>query len=155
MPVAAPEVTNTARPASERFSSGSSVRISRQLADRLMSITCVPGILRHVVQRRQRTEDAGVADEDVELAPALEQRRPELIDLVALAEIELQQRRLAAARADLVVELLERADGARGDDDVGAVLGEGERDGPADAARGAGDEREPVFERFLVFHDHA
>ncbi len=66
----------------------------------------VPGILGHVVQRRQRPEDAGVADEDVELAPALEQRRPELIDLVALGEVELQQRRLAAALADLVVELL-------------------------------------------------
>ena len=106
------------------------------------------------MQRRQRAEDAGVADEDVELAPARKQRRPELIELVALGKVDLQQRRLAAALADLVVELFQGADGARGDDDVGAVLGEGDGHGATDAARGAGHECEPVFERFLVFHDH-
>ena len=81
-----------------------------------------PGVLRHVVQGREGPEDAGAGDENVELAPALVERRPQLVDLLALAQVELEQRGLAAVGADLVVELLERADRARGDDDVGALL---------------------------------
>ena len=37
--------------------------------------------------------------------------------------------------------------------DVGAVLRESQGHGASDAARGAGDEGELVFERFLVLHD--
>ena len=51
----------------------------------------------------------------------------------------------AAAAADLVVDLLERAGGAAYQDQVRAFPGVGERHGPADAARGPGDEaRWPV-----------
>ncbi len=46
----------------------------------------------------------------------------------------------AAGRADLVVEFLEPADRARDRDDVRAGRAERQRDGAADAARGAGDD---------------
>src|SRR5690606_2041599 len=93
-----------------------------------------PRILGDVMQRRERAQDAGIADENVELAPALKQRRTELIDLVAFAQVELQQRCLATEIADLVIEFLERSDGAGADDDMSAVPGEGEGDRTTDAA---------------------
>ena len=65
---------------------------------------------RDMPEGRQRAENAGVADEDVEAAEAFVQRRAEAVDLVAVLEIERQQRRAFAARPlDLVVELFERA----------------------------------------------
>ena len=110
-----------------------------------------PGILGDVMQRRQRPEDAGVADENVELAPALVERWAELVDFVALADVEFEERCLAAKSADLVVELFQPADGARGDDDVRALPGKLERHGTADAAGSAGHQRQAIFERFLIF----
>ena len=71
-----------ARPASERRSSGSSVRISRQLAVRLTSITSPQASAVMWPERRQRPEDAGIADEDVELAPALVDGGAQRVDLV-------------------------------------------------------------------------
>ena len=62
------------------------------------------------------------------------------------------QRCLAAESADLVVELFEPADGARGDDDVRALPGKLERHGTADAAGSAGHQRQAIFERFLILH---
>ena len=52
------------------------------------------------------------------------------------------QRRRAALRLDRVVEFLEPADGPGDGDDMGAGLGERQRRGAADAARGAGDDRD-------------
>ena len=104
------------------------------------------------MQRRQRPEDAGAADENVELAPALVERWTELVDFVAPADVEFDERRLAAESADLVVELFEPADGARGDDDVRALPGKLERHGTADAAGSAGHQRQAIFERFLILH---
>ena len=98
-------------------------------------------------QRRQRPEDAGIGEQDVELAPALQQGRAELLDRRRVAEIDRHQRRAAADRVDLVIELFERARGPRQRHDMGAGLGESERSGAADAARGAGDERDAPFER--------
>ena len=96
--------------------------------------------------RRQRPEYAGIGDEDVELLPALIDRRPELIDLVVLLQVELQQRRRAAQPLDLVVEALERGEGTRGDDDVGAGVREAERNGAANAAGSPGDEGKAAVE---------
>ena len=48
--------------------------------------------------------------------------------------------------ADFVVDLLERAGGAADQDQVRAFPGVGERHGPADAARGPGDEGETAGE---------
>ncbi len=57
-----------------------------------------PGIGGDVRQRRKRAENAAGADENVELAPALIERRTDLVDLVAGPEIELQDGRGAALR---------------------------------------------------------
>ena len=105
-----------------------------------------------MVQRRQRAEHAGVADENVETAPAPKQRLAEPIDRRMIPEIAGDQGRRvfgAGARgADFVVEFLERALRARESDDMRALGRQGQRHGAADAARGAGDERNAGSESF-------
>ena len=75
-------------------------------------------------------------------APALGDRRGELGDVVAVGEVERRDRRAAAGGVDRFLDRFERRRGARGEDDVRA--GRGQRFGGrgADAAAGAGDERE-------------
>ena len=80
-------------------------------------------------------------------------RSAETVEGVEILEVARNQRRLAAERADLVVEVLERALRAGQRDHMGAPAGEFERDGAADAARGAGDEGDPAGERGCVGHD--
>ena len=99
-----------------------------------------------MAQRRQRPQDAGVADQDVELPPALVDGGPKRVDLVAVLEVEGEQRGVAAEVADLVVQLLQRAGGAPDQDQMRALLGVGQRHRPADAARGSGDEGEAAGE---------
>ena len=99
-----------------------------------------------MAERRERPENAGIADQDVEPAEALVQRKPEPVDALVVLEVERHQRGGAAERLDRVVELLEPADGAGDGDDVGAGLRQRERGRIADAARGAGDERDAVGE---------
>ncbi len=91
-------------------------------------------------ERRQRPEHAGVADECVELAPALEERGAEPVERVEIGEVAGNERRFAAQRANLVVEFFKRALGARERDDMRAASGELQRQRAADAARRAGDE---------------
>ena len=76
----------------------------------------------------------------VEPAMALMQRRTQPGDAVGIGEIERHQRGAAASLADLVVELFQPALRARHSHDMRAALGERNRGGVADAARGAGDE---------------
>ena len=113
-----------------------------------MAITSSQSLGRHMIERRQRSENAGVADEDVEPAIALAQRGGEAVDAGIVLQVERHQRRGAAGGADGVVEFLQPADGARHRDDMRAGLGERQRGRVADAARGAGDERDAVGERF-------
>ena len=72
------------------------------------------------------------------------QRFAEPVDRGKVAQIARRQRRrgldVGAQRANLVVEFLQPALGARQRDHVAAGGGEGEGGGAADAARGAGDE---------------
>ena len=111
-----------------------------------MSITVCQASAVTWLQRRKRAEDAGVADENVELAPALEKRRTELIDLVALAEIELSAGSPVPPRCtDLVVELFQRAV-VRAEMTTWAPSAREQGDRPADAARGPGNEGDLAFE---------
>ena len=95
-----------------------------------------------MVQRRQDAEHAGVADEGVEPAPASIERLAQSVDRRMVAQIERHERgrvlHAGAERANLVVELLERALGARQRDDMGAGAREGDRRRAANAAGGAG-----------------
>ncbi len=93
-----------------------------------------------MAERRGGAGDAGIADQNIELAVALMQRRAEPGDAVEIGEIERHQRRAAAVLADLVVEFFQPALGARDRDDMRAGFGQRARGGIADAARGAGDQ---------------
>src|SRR6185312_6722391 len=89
-------------------------------------------------------EFGGVADEDVEPAVAFVKRRGQLVDLDELAQVERHQRRLAAGRAHLVVNLLEAADRAPDQHHMGAFRGKALGHRGADPAGGAGYERDPA-----------
>ena len=91
-------------------------------------------------ERRGGAGDAGIADENVELAVALMQRGAEPGDAVIVGEVERHQRGAAAVFADLVVEFFQPALRPRHRHDMRAGLGQRPRGGIADAARGAGDE---------------
>ena len=99
--------------------------------------------------RRQRPENPGVADQNVELAPALVNRGAEAVEGLEILDVAGNQRRLAAQLADGVVQFLERALGAGQRDDMGAAPRQLERDGAADAARGAGDKSNAASELFF------
>src|SRR3977135_2496868 len=91
-------------------------------------------------KRRGGPGDAGIADENVELAVTFVQRGAKPCDAVEVGEIERHQCRAAAILADLVVEFFEAALGSRQRNNMRAGLGQRTRGGMADAARRAGDE---------------
>ena len=93
-----------------------------------------------MAERRGRTGDAGIANENIELAMTFMQRRAEPRDALEIGEVERHQRGAAAVLADLVIELFEAALGPRHGDDVRAGLGQRAGGGIADAARSAGHE---------------
>ena len=97
-----------------------------------------------MARRRQRPEQAGVADENIELAPALEDRGAEPVERRKIGDVAGNERRLAAERADFVIQRFERALGAGQGDDMGAAARQLQRNGAADAARRASDEGECV-----------
>jgi hypothetical protein len=96
-----------------------------------------------VVQRRQRTEHAGVGDEDVEPPPAPIESLAEPIDRVVVLEIEGDQSGAVGIAgiggSDLVVQRFQRPLGSRHRDDVNALRGQGQRRRAPDPSRGAGD----------------
>src|SRR6478672_12384032 len=126
------------RPASDRRSSGSSVRISRQLA--------VPMIGRDVGQRRQRAENGGAAHNHVELAKTLIERGPERVDGFPVGEIKGNEARRPSGGADIVVGAPEQGQPAAEQEHVRPFAGEGESDGAAKPARGSGNKRNAVLE---------
>src|SRR5262249_48619099 len=92
-------------------------------------------------------EHRGIADEHVEPAETLVDRRAHLVDLVGLAKIERQQRRWrAAGPADLVIDLLESALGAREQNDLRALGGEALGERRTETARRGRDEGETAPE---------
>ena len=103
-----------------------------------------------MAERRGGAGDAGIADENVELAVALVQRRAEPGDAVEIGEVERHQRGAAAVLADLVVELFQPALRPRDRHDMRAGFGQRARGGIADAARGAGDESDTGGEGFGI-----
>src|SRR5713226_9497311 len=91
-------------------------------------------------ERRGGTGDAGIADENVELAMTLMQRRAKPGDAVEVGEVERHQGRAAAVFSDLVVELFETALRSGNRNHMRAGLGKRARGRIADAARCAGHE---------------
>ena len=96
-----------------------------------------------LAQQRPADQAAGVVHQDVDAAVAEAQRLGDQpIDVGLLGDVGLHRDRAPAERLDLLHGGLGLG-GAAGvvDDDVGAVARELERDGAADVARSAGDER--------------
>jgi hypothetical protein len=87
-----------------------------------------------VTEGRKWPEDSRVRDEYVEMLPTLIDRGSELIDAVALFEVELKKRSRAAGGTDFVVERLKSAKRPRCNHDVSAGLGKAQRHRPPDAA---------------------
>ena len=81
----------------------------------------------------------GVANKNVELAPATVNRGAEAVEGFKILDVAGNQSRLAAQLADGVIQFLKRALCAGKGDDMGAAPRQFERDGAANAARGAGD----------------
>jgi hypothetical protein len=97
--------------------------------------------------RHQRAEIARGRDQSVEPAPALEDLAAELVDPVAVSDVERDQGGvLARGREHRIVQRLEPALGARGGDQMGARLGQPQGDGAADPAAGAGDQGDPALQ---------
>ena len=82
----------------------------------------VPDRLVDMGDGRELAEDARIADEDVELAPALVDRRAEPVEGIEILEVEGTSVAAAPSAPDLVVELFERALRAGERNDVGAGL---------------------------------
>src|SRR5437667_7626347 len=95
-----------------------------------------------MAERRKGAELSGIADQNVEPAVALVKRRGQFVDLDEIAQVERHQRGAAAGGADPVIGLFEATDRARGQHKLGALAGEAFRHRGADAARGAGDQRD-------------
>ena len=97
-----------------------------------------------MIERRKRSENPGIADEHVEPPETFVQGRAEPVNAGVVLEVERHERRRSAQRLDRVVEFFKPADRARERDDMGARFRQRECGGVADAARGAGDERDPI-----------
>src|SRR5665213_1813646 len=136
----------TARPASDSLSNGSNARIICQLAVTLTAKILVPVLRLDVAERRWRAQNAGIADQHIEAAVTLFEREREPRDAVTILHVERHQSGRATRRLDVVVEFLKATDGARHGDDVCACLRELQRERGANAARGAGDQRDTVGE---------
>lgn len=89
---------------------------------------------------------AGIGDENIKFAPALEDIRTQRIDGFHVGEIEGNERRRAADGLDGVVQLLKAAHRAGAGDDMRASLGKFQRREIADAARSAGNESDAALE---------
>src|SRR4051812_9539174 len=89
---------------------------------------------------RRGTGDAGIADQDIELAVTFMQRRAQPRYAFEIRQVERHQRGGAAVPSDLVVEFFQPALRPRQRDDVRTGPGKRPRGRIADAARGAGDE---------------
>jgi hypothetical protein len=101
-----------------------------------------------VPERRGRPGDAGIADQNINLAVTLMQRCAQTSDALIVGQVERHQRSAAAILADLVVEFLKPALCPRHSHDMRAGLSESTRGSIADAARGAGDESDTGGEGF-------
>jgi hypothetical protein len=110
----------------------------------------VPVVDRHA-QNRPVHGDAGVVDEDVEPSVLLDHLADDASAVVRIADVAPVNARAGAAVPDRVAELL----GAREirrvpSGDRRAAPRQSARDGGADAARTACDQRHPPHQRFLA-----
>ena len=102
-------------------------------------------------RRRELAEDAGIADQNVELLPAFENGGTETANCRKVLDVGGHERGRTAQGLYLIIKLFEAALGAGDGDDVGALLCQGQGDGAAKSARGPGDNGQAVFK--LLRHE--
>src|SRR5262245_30637962 len=105
-----------------------------------------------MAKRRERPQDTGVPNQDVELIPALIDGGAQRVDFVVRLKVEGEQRGAAADGPDFVVDLLEGAGSPADQDEMGALLCVGQSHRPADAAGGSRDEGKTVSKAPGVVH---
>ena len=96
---------------------------------------------------RDPAQAAAVTDEYIEPSIALVERRAKPIQGGIVAEVERSECGRAAGGAHCVVKLLKSADGPRQSHHMRAAARKQQGGRVADAARGAGDERDPISKR--------
>ena len=101
-----------------------------------------PFLEREVDRGRHLRRDAGVGDDDVEAAEALDGVVGGALHGVEIGDVGGTARRLAAGGRDLGHDVGQRLGTATGDRDRGTLGGEGDGDGRADAGAAAGDQRD-------------
>ena len=106
----------------------------------------VPDRLVDMGDRREFAEHARIAEQDIELAPALVDRGAEPVDRVEILDVHRHQCGRRSLGANLVVEGFERALCTGQSHDVSASFRKREGGRAADAARCAGDDRDAVQE---------
>ena len=121
---ATPEETNTTRPASENFNSGSMRADEPPIGGDVDRHHLVPRLRLDMAERRERSENARHCRPARRAGRSAREGEPEPVDPLVVPEVERNERRRAAGPLDRVVELLEPADGARDRDDMRAGLGQ-------------------------------
>ena len=107
----------------------------------------IPGFRLDVIERRGHIGHRGIADQYVKPSVAFVKRGSEFVEPAIVPDIERRQRCRAAGRLDCIVEFFETADSACQCNHMSACAAKRQRCRIADAARGAGHERDPVRER--------
>ena len=97
---------------------------------------------------------AGVVDQHVDLAELLDRRRDHRVDVLGARDVGRNDQALAPELAHFSRGFLELLDRARRGDDVGTGPGEPHGHRTAQAAAGAGDNRELAV-KFEIVGDHA
>ena len=111
----------------------------------------IPGLGLDMAERRQLAEHAGIADQDVEPAPAFMDGRSQSVEGRVIRDIRRHQSGGATHRLDFIVELLEPPLGAGKGDDMRTFRGQCQGDIFANAARRTGDDRDAVLK--LLGHE--
>jgi hypothetical protein len=91
-------------------------------------------------QRRQRTQNSPVSNENIKLPITLENHCAKSVKGVMIRQVTGYQRRLAPRFLNFVVEFLQGALSAGKRDDMDALARKRQREGAAYAARSSGDE---------------
>ena len=95
---------------------------------------------------RESAEDGSVADKHVETPEALIKRGAERVDGLPVGEIERNEARAAADRADIVIDPPKIGHATGEQQHMRPFAGESESKGTAEPARSAGNERDAVLE---------
>src|SRR5215469_5139895 len=94
----------------------------------------------NMAERRKRAELGGIADENIELGPAVGDLCGKLVDLDEIAQVKRDERGAAAGPAHSIIGFFETSDSARNQNEMRPLRRKARRDRRSDAARCPGDQ---------------